>query len=132
MLTRLLLCVVLALGLAGCHPEEESYGYVRVDFGTGYAYSSSGWYYSCSYTTLVVNAAVVPYGDAVVVDQYWTVVAYPYYAPVLGDPYGRTTSMTFATSGSYVLDYRVRYAVDGIIYQRVERLELYISPTGVG
>lgn len=131
MILRLLLCVFLALGLMGCHPEE-SYGYVRVDFGTSYAYSSTGWYYSTSYTTLVVDSHVVPYGDAQIVDHRWVVVDYPIHAPALSDPYGHTTSMTFATAGSYVLDYHVRYAVDGTIYQRIERLEVFISPTGVG
>ena len=131
MVTRMLLCVVLALGLAGCHPDE-SYGDVRVDFGTGYASSSSGWYYSGASTTLVVDARVVPYGDAEIVDHRWAVVDYPLYAPALSNPFGHTTSMTFATSGSYLLDYHVRYAVDGVIYQRVERLEVYIYPSAAG
>ena len=131
---RLLLCVVLALALSGCHSyeEDEAYGYVEVDFGTSYAYTTSGWYYSTTYTTLVVDSHVTEYGDAAIIDHRWTVVDYPVYAPALSDPYGHTTSMTFATSGSYVLDYHVRYEVDGTVYQRVERLEVYISPTGVG
>jgi len=130
---RWLVGATLALALMGCHPADESYGYVQVDFGTGYAYySSSGWYYSAASTNLVVNAAVVPYGDAVIVDEYWTVIEYPVYAPTLSNPYSRSTTMTFVTTGTYVLDYHVDYRVDGTRYRTVHRLEVDVLPTGFG
>ena len=132
---RWLVAALLALALMGCHPadEHESYGYVEVDFGTGYAYySSSGWYYSASSTNLVVDAEVISYGDAVIVEEFWTVIEYPVYAPSLSHPYSRSTTMTFPTTGTYVLDYHVDYEVDGVIHHSTHRLEVDVLPTSYG
>lgn len=133
MIPRLLLGLVVASVLAGCHGHDDgSFGSVRVEFGAGYATTTSGWYYSSVSTTLVVDAAVIAYGDAEVVDGYWTVVDYPWYPPTLSHPAGATTSMTFATTGIYVLDFHVHYVVDGVLHRSVERLEVHILPVAVG
>jgi len=139
MLHRLLLGLILALALTGCGSHshdhdynDEPYGYVRIEFGTGYAETSYGWYYSSVTTSLVVDALAIEYGEAEVVDCYWSIVDYPVYAPALSHPYSSTTRMTFATSGVYVLDHHVRYEVDGNLFWTVERLEVHILPSGVG
>lgn len=140
MVHRLLLGLLIALALVGCgsdyHEDEDhhhhAYGAVAIEFGTGYAQTSGGWYYSGVTTSLVVDALAIEYGEAEVIDCYWSVVDYPVYPPALSHPYSSTTRMDFATTGVYVLDHHVRYEVDGDLFWTVERLEVHILPSAYG
>lgn len=120
---------LLVLGGCGGHHHEPS-GSVSIWWADGGG-SDTGEVCICEDTLL--RMGIETKGDAIVTGGYWTVRSQPAFSTVvIDDPLNPTTTASFDTPGTYVLDYVVQFAVGWDDYETAGRLYIEAMPFGAG